>query len=528
MAPTLTAPAGTQLPLFVYINMDDELLLNSPNAAWYKTLKLFKWDDYRELAASYYNALYDFNKSKQTSSASPKKNNNETKEEGRQRCLFSRSTMDDLQPVLESVKAKTTSEDNPVVSPQSVSPGVVPSRAGGKKPKCFFGLYKAFIGVSIMGHPPEPETVLEFLNSNLSFARVCGFYPNNMESYSYEDVPSLRKLEQFDQIMTMYGLWDKAKWKVVKQNIENEIIQIEKELVGDTTHYYAYSSFETVSYIDEKGKEQKKSQSKMTKNCRCKERDNCPHGWVLADDGAGTIVKAHNKMYWGHKASVLGFPIQGIPLDIIAVSDASTHDGKTFYPHIELLFQNIPEIKTNIKTVIYDSACDSKELKDKFKDDLNIELKASLNPRRITTITEDLPKGMSKLTPCGNLICNAEITMDYQGMRYENDQFIYKAPVNEDQVSVCKDCELKEQCCPNATNGRIVNVPFNLLPHIDKKDPPMAKRFKAIMTRRPSIERMIKRLKCDLSDDRLTKRSNKSFQAYLDKTLIAFHILLQE
>ena len=55
----------------------------------------------------------------------------------------------------------------------------------------------------------------------------------------------------------------------------------------------------------------------------------------------------------------------------------------------------------------------------------------------------------------------------------------------------------------------------------------LAKRFKAIMSRRPSVERMIKRLKCDLSDDRLTKRGNDSFQAYLDKTLIAYHILLR-
>jgi hypothetical protein len=38
---------------------------------------------------------------------------------------------------------------------------------------------------------------------------------------------------------------------------------------------------------------------------------------------------------------------------------------------------------------------------------------------------------------------------------------------------------------------------------------------------------MIKRLKCDLGDPRLTKRGNESFQAYLDKTLYAFHILLR-
>ncbi len=35
------------------------------------------------------------------------------------------------------------------------------------------------------------------------------------------------------------------------------------------------------------------------------------------------------------------------------------------------------------------------------------------------------------------------------------------------------------------------------------------------MSRRPSVERMIKRLKCDLGDDRLSKRGNESFQAYL-------------
>jgi len=55
----------------------------------------------------------------------------------------------------------------------------------------------------------------------------------------------------------------------------------------------------------------------------------------------------------------------------------------------------------------------------------------------------------------------------------------------------------------------------------------MAKRFKAIMRRRPSVERMIKRLKGDLGDDRLSKRGNASFQAYLDKTMIAYHLLLR-
>ncbi|MES9858980.1 MAG: hypothetical protein ABW166_20620 [Sedimenticola sp.] len=47
------------------------------------------------------------------------------------------------------------------------------------------------------------------------------------------------------------------------------------------------------------------------------------------------------------------------------------------------------------------------------------------------------------------------------------------------------------------------------------------------MIRRPSVERMIKRLKCDLGDDRLSKRGNDSFQAYLDKTLTSYHLLIR-
>jgi hypothetical protein len=81
--------------------------------------------------------------------------------------------------------------------------------------------------------------------------------------------------------MTDYGLWDRLKIKEVIENLEQGIIKKEKELVGDTTHFHAYSGFETVTYIDEKGKQQRKSQSKTTKNCRCEDKDNCAHPWEL-------------------------------------------------------------------------------------------------------------------------------------------------------------------------------------------------------------------------------------------------------
>ena len=516
----------TQLPLIHTIDEDDQLLLNSPDAQWYRILKYFPDMDYRQIATDYYNSLYHFNKTR-AMDRGDQHVNDEDKQQATQRLLFERATMNDSTPIIFEQNSIPPIEQ--IVTPEQIAPGITPNRIGGKKPKCFFGMFKSFTGASIMGFAPEPENVHALLTSNLSFARVCGFVPKGAdENYWYQYVPSLRKLEQFDQIMTEYGLWSKAKWDHVRENIDNRIIQKENELVGDTTHYHAHSKFETVKYTDSKGKAKTKSQSKSTKRCRCPDVNNCPHPWELADEGSGTIVKAHNRYIWGHKASILGLPLQGIPLDAVAVSDAATHDGETIYPHVVRLFENLPQVHSWIDTVLYDGAADTQGLKDKFDEDFSIRLRASLNPRRRKSVTANMPRGMEKITPYGTLYCRAGYEMDYKGMRYESEKFIYHAPLDDKGCSVCLSCEKKSTCCRLSKKGRVVTLPFSVLPHIDPKDPPMAKRFKAMMTHRPSVERMIKRLKCDLSDDRLKKRGNAAFQAYLDKTMIAFHILLRQ
>ncbi len=191
------------------------------------------------------------------------------------------------------------------------------------------------------------------------------------------------------------------------------------------------------------------------------------------------------------------------------------------------MLDTYPVIEISVKRVLYNSACDSKDLKDKFLDKLGLELKAFLNPRRKKEVTEGLLRGMEKVAPNGAVICKGSHEMVYKGMRYESEKFIYHAPTDTDGGPVCSTCWHQVECCPCSRTGRMINVSFGLLPHIDTEDPPMAKRFKTIMTRRPSVERMMKRLKCDIDDDRLSKRGDLAFQAYLDKTMIAFHLLLQ-
>ncbi|HEY79982.1 MAG TPA: hypothetical protein G4O05_02730, partial [Caldilineae bacterium] len=73
----------------------------------------------------------------------------------------------------------------------------------------------------------------------------------------------------------------------------------------------------------------RKSHPRTTKPCRCPDRHHCPHPWINADDGAGTVVKSSGRMYWAHKASTLGFPGQEVLLDAVAMSDAATHDSQS-------------------------------------------------------------------------------------------------------------------------------------------------------------------------------------------------------
>jgi len=520
-------PIIEQIPLIQVVNEDDQILLNSPDAEWFRILNNFPWQEHRDVAAAYCDALYDFNSSGASAEEDSPDSSAESEDDARLRLLSGRATVNKDVPVLYEPEFRTPAVRT--VNPLSVAPGVIPFRSDGRKPKCFFALFKAFIGASLMGFPPEPDKVHLLLTSNLSFARVCGFVPKGTdEKYWQSHVPGLRKLEQFDQIMTEYGLWDREKWDEVRRNIRDGVFREESEVVGDTTHYQAYSGFETVKYKDENGKDLKKSQSLLTKNCGCEDRETCPHPLELADDGAGTVVKSRYKIIWAHKAAIIGLPGQEIPLDAAAVSDAASNDGRTFLPHLERLFDNLPETRPWFDIALYDAACCDQGLKEDFMENHGILLRTSLNPRKIATLTGGLPRCMESLTPCGTLTCAGGHDMDYRGVRNETRTFIYQASSDgEDGAPVCLSCPHRAECCPDSEGGRTATVSFDLLPHIDPQDPRMAKRFKATMARRTSVGRMIKRLKCDLGDSRLTKRGNASFQAYLDKTMIALHILLR-
>ena len=517
-----------QLPLIHIVENDDLFLEKEEDRIWYHSLRNLHWEDYRKLAAKYYEQLYEFNLRAEEERRKKDPPNPENHGEAQLRLALERPTGgNEKAPVLYSESRSQRASIK--VDPNDVRPGVTPIRLAGKRPKCFFALFKAFVGVSLMGRAPEVDEVAFQLQNNLAFARACGFTPPDWRGgYRVSDIPSRRKLQQFDQIMTDSGLWNQAKWEEVAHNLDEGIVEKERELVEDTSHFHACSQFETVTIKGEGGKEKRKSQSKTIKTCRCEDRENCRHPWELADDGAGTVVKQKNQKHWAHKAAVVGYPQQGVPLDAVAVTDAATHDGETLIPHMERLNNNLPEVVDHADRALADSAYNSEKNRNTLAEEpFNLRLCTSMNPRRRKTMTEGLPRGMSKITPYGEVVCQDGRSMDYLGVRTETERYIYGPPRDEDGKAHCQYCPFRDTCLKSGSSQRRVTIPFDYFPHIDYTDPPMAKSFKKIMKRRPAVERMIKIIKYDYGDRRAHKRGNAAFQAFLDKIMIAIHIQLR-
>lgn len=544
---------AVQIPLIHIVESDDLYLERQEDILWFNLLRNFPWRPLRPTAARYYEALWQFNVRQAQARRerdAVRAANPETQSEATMRLLFERATLCEDAPALHELPAYAAPQIH--VNPNDLRPGRTPHRWAGMKPKCFFAMLKAFVGVMAQGRPGEPEVVCDALQSNPSYARACGFtLPDPHGPYRQSDVPSLRKLEQFDQIMTDSGLWGEAAVDQVARNLKTGRIQAESTVVHDTTHYPAFSGMQVVELPpsvepsenanatppamqegkpNEKGKKakkaRKKSHPKTTKRCRCKDRQHCPHPWTNADEGAGTVVKSTGKMYWAHKASTLCFPGQQVLLDAVAMSDAAAHDSQSLLPHLERLFTRYPNLRGTVQRVLDDGAADDQMLKAAVQEQWSVQLVAPINPRSRRPIGDDLPRGVDHITPTGTPVCQAGYPFDFLGCRHDTKHFLFRAPDDAQGVPVCRDCSLREGCYRGDEGARQITVPFARLPWIDTEFPQLSRRFAKVMAKRTAIERLHKLMKYDYGDERLTKRGNAAFQARLDKTLLAMHLVL--
>jgi len=579
------AHAPGQLPLIHFVESDDLFLQDQVEVLWFDVLRKLDYRQFQDVAARYYEELWQFNQQQAQQRNERRENppaaNLETQPQATARLVFARPTLDEDAPRL--YPPPQPPRPSIRIHPATLRPGVTPPRFAGRPPKCFFALCYAYLGVTLAGQPAEPQFVHDKLRENPAFARTCGFtIPRPERPERQSDLPSLRKLQQFDQIMSDHGLWGQLALDRVAANLRDGIVQKESTLVHDTTHYHAYSSLQvielpapaaseepaaaagdavvsaTATAVEtfpagdgaaaksgappktpahpaagqkkpkppKKPRNKRKSHPRTTKNCRCADRQHCDHAWINADDGAGTVVKSLGKMYWAHKASTLGFAGQEVLLDAVAMSDAASHDSQSLVPHLSRLFQQHPDLQGHVTRVLDDGAADDPQLKATVAADFGIALFAPINPRRRGPLRDDLPRGIDHLTPRGVPVCRAGYPFELRGVRHDTQHFLFRAPQDEAAKSVCQGCALRAGCYRGQSGGRQVAIPQARLPWLDPDLPQLSKRFQKAMARRTSIERLHKRMKYDLGDDRLTKRGNAAFQARLDKTLWAMHVLL--
>jgi len=669
------ASAPNQLPLIHIIESDDLYLQHQPEVVWFDVLSKLGYRQFRTTAARYYEGLWRFNQQQAKQRQQRRQNaappNPETQEQATQRLLFNRPTLNKDAEVLYQSPSPEACETS--IDPQSLRPGVTPPRFAGRVPKCFFAMLNSFVGVIHSGQPGEPEFVYEKLQENPSFARACGFtIPRPGEPPRASDIPSLRKLQQFDQIMRDNGLWEELALQQVADNLRNGVVKPEPVIIHDTTHYHAFSEMKVVELDppvvetpvveiveksssttqtpavnstetstgastesepvssdkpkpvavggpsvaigrikvkrvplesldeekqaeywrnreaqassdqassdqassnpasssqassvntcpgktsskekvgprqttktkrrkskpsnsngdkpkkDKQEEKEKKSHPRTTKNCRCADREHCPHVWISADEGAGTVVKSSGRMYWAHKASTLSFANQEVLLDAVALNDAASHDSRSLLPHLSRLFDRHPDLQDIVTRVLDDGAADDSKLKEEIKTRFGIELLAPINTRRRGPIHDDLPHGIDHLTARGRPVCQAGYSFEYLGFRQSTERFIFTAPKVEGE-RVCLGCALRDGCYRGEKGGRQVTIAADRVPWLDREMPQLSKRFAKAMARRTVIERIHKLMKFDFGDARLTKRGTPAFQARLDKTLLAMHIFL--
>jgi hypothetical protein len=362
----------------------------------------------------------------------------------------------------------------------------------------------AFVGTTLAGERAEPQFVHQRLVENPAFARTCGFTirrPGKTERQS--DVPSLRKLQQFDQLMTANGLWEEVALNRVAANLKEGKIEKEDTLVHDTTHYHAFSSKQMVELSASSDSDIRETSAS---------NDDSPASATQASQPVPVVQVGGGPVVVG-RVEVARVPAGQPPLGRAStVAESAGSPGDKTSAADTAVSTNDTTASTKLKATVHET--------------FGLEVLAPINPRRRKPIRDNLPRGIDHLTPRGVPVCQAGYPFDLLGFRKDTERFLFQAPQDTSGQSVCLECPQRTGCYRGDTKGRVVTISPERVPWLDRDFPQLSKRYAKAMARRTSIERLHKLMKFDLGDDRLTKRGNSEFQATLDKTLFAVHVLL--
>lgn len=407
--------------------------------------------------------------------------------------------------------------------------------AGPGRPPCdALCMMRAFLAAPLLGGGDDPTSVHMLLHSNPTFARACDFLGRDVlkqtDELTSRRLPSLSVCEEFNEVMTRYGLWRLASIEQVRHNLESGVVEKEDTIVFDTTHVVANSHCANVVPLNAKVEEGKKPKHRkvprVRKTCDCGKDmwEVCPHLWLPTDQGVAVVVKGPTRIYWAHKISVVSFGYSEIPLDVRVLQYAAQADGKTLVPHLELLNRDFADVLARVLYILAD---------DSYKENRYAVSLFGQQARLIVPVHGKESKtdlaaafdGINRFTPSGIPICEAGHSFQMRGRDIKKERYSWVAPDGDQGQPVCKGCLMASNCVKQGER-RHIRVARNDFPQIDWNHPQHFARDRARYQMRTGVERAIKRLKVDLKGENLTARDSHRVQAHFDRRLLIVHLLL--
>jgi Transposase DDE domain len=425
----------------------------------------------------------------------------------------------------------------PALRDFSVLPPSLYNLCGGAgRPPCdALALTRAFLAAPLLGVDDSPTGVHQLLHSNPAFARACGFLGLRAVKRSAEltsrRTPSLAVCDEFNEVMTQYGLWQHARIEQVKDNLDAGVLEQDKMLVFDTTHVKANSHCANVIPADAKVVDGKKPKHckvpRMRKLCACGTQrwETCEHAWTPTDQGAAVVVKGPTRIYWAHKQSVVSLGASEIPIDVRVLQYAAENDGKTLMPHLEIIQQDLPKFLDAVQFIAADDAYhQNRGAVERFGAPARFIGPAHSSNKSKVVLAAQF-SGIDRFTPTGVPVCKGHHRFDMVGRDISREQYIWAAPLDEQGRSACLSCPLAQTCLKGGTR-RHIRVARSEFPNIAWDHPQHLATNRAHYKKRTGVERAIKCLKVDLGGERLTHRDAHRVQAHFDRKLLTLHLLL--
>ncbi|MCF8568330.1 transposase [Alicyclobacillus tolerans] len=368
----------------------------------------------------------------------------------------------------------------------------------GRKPHDFMPMMRAFELARLLYVEIMVESVYLQVRSNPLFAEACGFKGK---------LPRYRSFARFDQIMTDFGLWEKARQQVIAFNLKQGVLGIEDTLVADTTHIEAEATY-----------------GRQMKTCGHKEDCDCPR--VPTDDNVGIVRKSNTVSYVGHKVSLLSGAKGQLPLTH-QVFQGGEYDAFTLQPTLERFKSEFEDLAKFVEYVLADGIYQTTGNQKATKEVLGAKLLAPINPRGRKDKPSDV-RGIDKIDRYGIPHCIAGYKMELKGCNLKKEQYIFTCPVRNPQTKqeglVCPHHKHIE-CCSGATQGCVLRVDFSTTPQVDSEFPQHSRTFDILYDARTGIERIIGMLKDGYSLRRVHKRGRKAVEAHVDQCMVCMHVM---